>query len=113
MNAVPKFVVTRRGSVTPWENTRVTDGADLAAEVARLRTEAAGDVAIFGSSGLTVSLLEHGLVDALRILLHPVLLGRGHSLYAGLRDRVDLAAGAVTVFRSGNVLLRYRPSGRP
>jgi hypothetical protein len=41
-----------------------------------------------------------------------VLLGSGRSLYAGLRDRVDLTAGAVTVFRSGNVLLRYRPPGR-
>ncbi|MFE7211938.1 dihydrofolate reductase family protein [Streptomyces sp. NPDC001698] len=112
MNAVPKTVVTGSGPVTPWENTRVTDGSALAAEVARLRAESAGDVAVFGSSGLTVTLLEQGLVDELRILLHPVLLGRGRSLYAGLKDRIDLTAGAVTVFRSGNVLLRYRPPGR-
>ncbi|MGP4109883.1 dihydrofolate reductase family protein [Streptomyces sp. 4N509B] len=109
MNAVPKTVVTRSGRVTPWENTRVTDGADLGAEVARLRAESSGDVAVFGSSGLTVTLLEQGLVDELRVLLYPVLLGRGRSLLAGLRERVPLAAGAVTVFRSGNVLLRYHP----
>ncbi|MFD7283204.1 dihydrofolate reductase family protein [Streptomyces sp. NPDC059862] len=111
MNTVPKTVVAGGGPVTPWENTRVTDGSDLAAEVARLRAESAGDVAVFGSSQLTVTLLEQGLVDELRILLHPVLLGRGRSLYAGLKDRIDLTAGAVTVFRSGNVLLRYRPPG--
>ena len=87
MNAVPKTVVTSSGQVTAWE------------------------VAVFGSSTLTVSRLEQGLVDELRILLNPVLLGRGRSLFAGLKDRVDLTAGAVTVFRSGNVLLRYRPPG--
>ncbi|UCM88090.1 dihydrofolate reductase family protein [Streptomyces marincola] len=111
MNAVPKTVVTGGGQVTPWEGTRVTDGGDLPGEVERLRRESAGDVAVFGSSGLTATLLEQGLVDELRILLHPVLLGGGRSLFAGLRERVDLTAGAVTVFRSGNVLLRYRPSG--
>lgn len=58
-----------------------------------------------------MTLLERGLVDELRILVHPVLLGRGRSLYAGLKDRIELRAGAVTVFRSGNVLLRYRPAG--
>ncbi|MQA06256.1 MAG: hypothetical protein GEV07_27240, partial [Streptosporangiales bacterium] len=60
--------VTSSAQVTPWEGTRVTDGTDLHADVARLRTEATGDVAIFGSSGLTVTLLEQGLVDELRIL---------------------------------------------
>ncbi|MBQ0868490.1 dihydrofolate reductase family protein [Streptomyces sp. A73] len=52
------------------KNTRTTDGGDLGAEVARLRSESHGDVAIFGSSDLTVTLLEQGLVDELRILLH-------------------------------------------
>lgn len=59
-----------------------------------------------------MSLLEQGLVDELRVLLHPVLLGRGRSMLAGLGERLDLTAGAVTVFRSGNLLLRYRPSDR-
>ncbi|MDH6222274.1 dihydrofolate reductase family protein [Streptomyces pseudovenezuelae] len=58
------------------------------------------------------ALLNQGLVDELRILLYPVLLGRGRSLYAGLKDRIDLTAGAVTARPSGNVLLRYRPPGR-
>ncbi len=113
MNAVPKTVVTRGGGpVAPWQNSRVTGSGDLGAEVARLRAEAGGDIAVFGSSDLTVTLLEQGLVDELRILLHPVLLGSGRSLFAGLRDRLDLTPGPVTVFRSGNVLLRYRPPTR-
>jgi len=112
MNAVPKTVVTGGGPVTPWEGTRVVDGRHLGAELDRLRTEADGDVAVFGSSALTVALLEQGLLDELRILLHPVLLGGGRSLYAGLKEHIGLEAGAVTAFRSGNVLLKYRPPGR-
>ncbi|MFK0258531.1 dihydrofolate reductase family protein [Streptomyces sp. NPDC090445] len=112
MNAVPKTVVTDSGKVTPWEGTRVVDGSGVDAEIARLRTEAAGDIAIFGSSGLTATLLERGLVDELRILVNPVLLGRGRSLFAGLEDRMHLTPGAVTAFRSGNILLRYGPPDR-
>ncbi|GAA2064577.1 dihydrofolate reductase family protein [Streptomyces albiaxialis] len=116
MNAVPKTVVTSGGHpLTPWEGSRSVDGSDLPAEIARLRRESTagapgsgGDVAVFGSSDLTVSLLEQGLVDELRILVHPVLLGGGRSLFAGLKERVELTPGAVTTFRSGNVLLRYR-----
>ena len=113
MNAMPKTVVTNSGRVTPWENSRVVDDAGLEAEVARLRAESAGDVGVFGSSGLTVTLLERGLVDELRILLNPVLLGGGRSMVAGLKDHTHLTPGPVTVFRSGNLLLRYRPADRP
>lgn len=109
MNAVPKTVVTGGDTVTPWRNSRIVDGGDLGGELARLRAGTTGDIAIFGSSGLTVTLLEQRLVDELRILVHPVLLGEGRSIYAGLRERIDLSAGAVTVFRSGNLLLKYHP----
>ena len=71
--------------------------------------ETGGDIAVFESSALTVTPLERGLVDEPRIVLHPEPLGRGRSLYAGLEDRIDLTAGSVAVFRSGNILPRYRP----
>ncbi|GHJ18920.1 dihydrofolate reductase family protein [Streptomyces albus] len=74
MNAVPRTVVTGSGRVAPWEGTRVTDGSDLAADMARLRAATEGDIAVFGSSSLTVTLLEQGLMDELRTLLHPVVL---------------------------------------
>ncbi|WP_267880873.1 MULTISPECIES: dihydrofolate reductase family protein [Streptomyces] len=74
MNAVPRTVVTGSGRVTPWEGARVTDGSDLAADMARLRAATGGDIAVFGSSSLTVTLLEQGLMDELRTLLHPVVL---------------------------------------
>ncbi|NUL43924.1 dihydrofolate reductase [Cellulosimicrobium funkei] len=109
MNAVPKTVVTQGSATPPWTGTTIVDGRNLSADVTRLRAITTGDVAVFGSSELTVSLLEQGLIDELRILVHPVLLGRGKSLYAGLDQHIELTAGPTTVFRSGNVLLRYEP----
>lgn len=110
MNAVPKTVVTRSGDVPPWAGTSVVDGSDLGADVRRLRAATTGDVGVFGSSGLAVSLVEQGLLDELRILVCPVLLGRGKSLFAGLSERTVLTAGPTTVFRSGNVMMRYTPT---
>ncbi|NDK30539.1 dihydrofolate reductase family protein [Nesterenkonia haasae] len=110
MSSVPKLVVTGNSDLPPtWRGTTITDGKNLAADIARLGSEVAGDIAVFGSSELTTSLMQEGLIDELRILIHPVLLGSGRSLLNGLAHRVPLEAGPATVFRSGNVLLTYRP----
>jgi dihydrofolate reductase len=67
------------------------------------------DPAIFGSPTLTVSLLEQGLVDELRVMIDPVLLGAGKSLLSGLKERVPVDLMRATTFSSGNVLLQVRP----
>ena len=64
---------------------------------------------IFGSPTLIGNLIRLGLVDELRVMIHPVALGRGKSLFASLGSRVSLQLLRTTVFRSGNVLLTYRP----
>lgn len=109
MNDVPKLVVTRTLETASWSGTSIADGSDLAADLERLRATDTGDIAIFGSSDLTVTLLEEGLVDEVRILVHPVLLGEGRRMYPGLSRSLELATTSVTTFRSGNVLLTYRP----
>lgn len=112
MNSVPKVVVTRNADLRPtWTGTETIDGKDLAADIERLSSEVEGDIAIFGSSELATSLLRAGLIDEIRILIHPVLLGRGRSVLHGVAHRIRLEAGPATVFRSGNVLLTYRPPG--
>jgi dihydrofolate reductase len=65
-----------------------------------------------GSSDLTVSLLEEGLVDELRIMVNPVVLGDGKSLYRTARGRTGLTLLRARPFNSGNVLLYYQPLGR-
>lgn len=108
MNSIEKFVFSDSLTEATWNNSTLIRG-DLGEAVAKLKDQPGKHLALFGSPTLTVSLLGLGLVDELRIMVHPILLGDGKSLFAGLKDRVPLALGTTTVFSSGNVLMRYRP----
>jgi dihydrofolate reductase len=91
-----------------WSNTTVATG-NVAEMVTQLKRQPGKDIAVFGSSQLTVSMLKQNLVDELRVMVHPVLLGAGHSLFTGLSSRVQLKLQRTMTFRSGNVLLCYQP----
>jgi len=108
MDATPKTVLSSTPGAAGWSNVTVVDG-DAVATVTELKQRPGGDVAIFGSSTLTAHLLADGLVDELRVIVAPVLLGGGSSLFAGLDAPVALDLASTTTFGSGNVLLCYRP----
>ena len=110
MNALPKLVLSRTLDRADWANTRIVKG-DVAAELTRLKQQPGKDIAIFGSSDLVVSLLGMGLVDELRIMVHPVVLGAGRSLFRTAPERMRLHLVEARPFRSGSVLLTYRPAG--
>lgn len=106
MNATPKVVVsTTLNEPTEWANTRVVTRPE---ELATLKAEPGKDIAVLGSSRLTVALLGLGLVDELRILVNPVVIGDGKSLFRGAQQ-IDLTLVDTRVFDSGNVLLTYQP----
>jgi len=110
MNTIPKIVFSSTLGTADWQNTRlVTDGA--ADAIAELKQQRGGDLALFGSPTLTASLIEQGLVDELRVMVQPILLGGGKSLFSALTRRVPIELLRATVFHSGNVLLTYRPVG--
>jgi dihydrofolate reductase len=108
MNTTPKVVFSTTLDTVDWDNTQLVRG-DAAAEVAKLKQQPGKDLAIFGSADLTTSLLQAGLVDELRIMVNPIVLGNGKSLFASLPDRVHLNLVNSRGFRSGNVLLYYQP----
>jgi dihydrofolate reductase len=108
MNAIPKVVISKSLAKAEWNNTMLIKG-DVSEAVAALKAHPGKDIAVFGSSTLTASLLDQDLLDELRVMVHPVLLGAGHSLLAGLTSRVKLELQRAMTFRSGNVLLCYRP----
>jgi dihydrofolate reductase len=110
MNTLPKLVVSRTLARADWANTRILRD-DVAAELTRLKRQPGKDIAIFGSSDLVVSLLAMGLVDELRIMVHPVVLGAGRSLFRTAPERMHLHLVEARPFRSGSVLLTYRPAG--
>jgi dihydrofolate reductase len=108
MNDTPKIVFSTTLERADWTGTRlVSENVDE--EVAKLKAEPGRDLAIFGSIDLTRRFLEAGHLDELRVMIHPVLLGAGHSLVHGLRARVPLRLIDSRVFASGNVLLTYEP----
>jgi dihydrofolate reductase len=108
MNSIPKVVFSSTLNSADWENSTLVTG-DAAEAIAELKQQPGKDLAMFGSPTLTASLIEQGLVDELRVMVQPILLGAGKSLFAALRRRVPVELERTTVFRSGNVLLHYRP----
>jgi dihydrofolate reductase len=111
MNGLPKLVVSRTLREADWANTRIIDD-DVAGELTKLKQQPGKDIAVFGSSDLTVSLLGLGLVDELRIMVAPVVLGAGRSLFRTAPERIHLQLLSTRAFRSGNVLHTYRPAAR-
>jgi dihydrofolate reductase len=108
MNDAEKIVFSASLSEADWAKTRLVT-TDATATVRELKEQPGNDLALFGSATLTVSLLEHGLVDELRVIVNPILLGDGVSLFSSLSGRVPLKLLRTTTFSSGNVLLSYQP----
>jgi len=108
MNAIPKFVFSRRLTTSDWNNTRIF-GADAPGTVAKLKRETAKDIFVFGSADLSASLIPAGLFDEFRIALNPVILGGGTPLFkAG--DKLKLKLLDATTHSTGVVILRYQPA---
>jgi dihydrofolate reductase len=112
MNTLPKIVVSTTLGSADWANTRVV-GQNVAEEITRLKQQPGKDLAILGSPNLTVSLLGMGLVDELRVLVNPVVLGDGKSLFRSTKEELKLQLLQTRTFSSGNVLLTYQPPGGP
>jgi dihydrofolate reductase len=111
MNGLSKIVVSRTLDTAEWANTRLIK-VGVAEELTKLKRQPGKDIAILGSSDLTVSLLQMGLVDEVRIMVNPVILGAGNSVFRTADKRIDLELVKSRPFDSGNVLLYYRPAAR-
>jgi class 3 adenylate cyclase/dihydrofolate reductase len=109
INSLEKCVVSTTLREPTWNNTTVIRG-DLAREVSRLKQRIDGDIFVFGSADLVDSLMELDLVEELRIMLFPIVLGSGKRLFRDERDISHLRLVGTRAFASGVVLLTYEPS---
>jgi dihydrofolate reductase len=107
MNAIPKYVVSMTLQTVGW-NARLLTG-DVAAEVTRLKQESGGYLLKYGTGPLDRVLLEHGLIDELRIWLVPVTVGPGQRLFEDVADMGFQLSGTTTL-STGVVVLRYQPA---
>ena len=110
-NTMPKYVVSSTLRDPEWTNTTVISGDDLAAAVGRLRADLDGDVVVHGSASLAQALLAQDLVDELRLMVFPVVLGTGKRLFAEGSGKKPLALVDSRTVGDGVTILVYRPPG--
>jgi dihydrofolate reductase len=108
LNELPKYVVSSTLTDPPWNATVLGD--DWAQEVARLRTELDGEIVVYGSRRLSQALIEMGLVDELRLMVYPVVLGAGDRLFGDTHDKIPMRLVESRPFGVGVVNMIYAPA---
>ena len=108
MNTLPKIVFSRTLEKAEWNNTRLVKD-NVAEEISRLKQQSGRDLLLFGSAGLASTLTQLGSIDEYRIMVNPVILGKGKPLFSGIHHRLVLKLVRTKIFRNGNVLLCYQP----
>jgi dihydrofolate reductase len=109
LNAMPKYVVSSTLEEPEWNNSTVLKG-DVAEEVAKLRRDQDGDIVVHGSARLVQTLVEHDLVDELRLMVFPVVLGSGKRLFGETSDKKPLRLVDSRVVGDGVAILVYQPA---
>lgn len=108
MNELTKIVFSRTLNKAEWNNSLVVK-ENIAEEVSRLKQQPGKDMVIFGSGTIVSALTKLGLIDLYRLIVNPVILGRGKPLFKGLDDKLKLKLLNAKAFGSGNVILEYEP----
>jgi dihydrofolate reductase len=108
-NSMPKYVVSSTLENPEWTNSHVLEG-DVVEAVRRLRDELDGDIVVHGSAQLVQSLLEHDLVDELRLMVYPVVLGDGKRLFGETSDKKTLRLVDSKVVGEGVAIMVYQPA---
>ena len=108
-NGMPKYVVGTKADAARWSNSTVLEGEPVEA-ARRLRGEHQGDIVVHGSARLAQTLLEHDLVDELRLMVFPVLLGKGKRLFGETSDKKKLRLVDSRVVGDGVTILTYQPA---
>ena len=108
-NNMPKYVVSSTLQKAEWNNSTVLKG-DLVAAVSKLKQDVDGDIVVHGSARLVQALIEHDLVDELRLMVFPVVLGTGKRLFGETRDKKSLRLVRSTTVGDGVAILVYQPA---
>jgi dihydrofolate reductase len=107
MNRLPKVVFSRTLSAVSWSNTRLVRG-DPAAVIRKMKDEPGPGMAILGSGSIVAQLTQARLIDEYQIVVVPVILGKGRTLFEGLPEKQALKLAKSRTFSNGNVVLYYR-----
>src|ERR1043165_3666964 len=109
-NSVPKHVATHRSDKLDWQNSHALEG-DFADAIRALKQQDGSNLLTWGSAGMVRQLLAAGLVDELRLMIYPVVLGRGKRLFGDNAQPSAFSLTHSTSTASGVLLTRYARSG--
>ncbi len=110
MNTLPKYVFSRTLQTVigkdAWQNVHLVPSV-TPEFIQKVKQESEKDIAVLGSNNLCVTLLENNLLDELRIMVNPLVIGKGIPLFAGIEKKEQFHLESSRSFKNGNVLLRY------
>jgi dihydrofolate reductase len=109
-NSMPKYVISSTLNEPEWNNSTVLKD-DVAEEVGKLRQEQDGDIVVHGSAQLVQTLIENDLVDELRLMVYPLVLGSGKRLFGETGDKKPMRLVDSKVVGDGVAILIYEPAG--
>lgn len=109
MNDLPKVVFSRTLDKATWNNTKLVK-SDLAGEIRKMKREPGDDMVILGSGTIVSQLTQEGLIDEYQIIVIPIILGKGRTLFEGVKNRVKLKRTKTRNFKNGNVFSAYVPA---
>jgi dihydrofolate reductase len=108
MNSLPKYVVSSTLDDPDWNNSTVLKG-DVVDAVSKLKQEIDGEIVVLGSPSLARTLIEHDLVDELRLMVYPVVLGAGEHLFVETSDKIFMRLVETRPVGGGIAILIYEP----
>jgi dihydrofolate reductase len=106
LNSLPKYVVSSTLEEPKWTNATVLAG-DIVTEVSKLKRELTGDIVVYASYQLGRTLMEHDLVDELRLFVYPVVLGAGERLFGETSDKKPMRLVRAQAVGDGLVFFTY------
>src|SRR6478672_6394243 len=109
MNRMHKIVFSRTLADVTWSNTTLMKG-DLVTEIRKLKETEGKDIAILGSGTLVAQLTPHLLIDEYQLVVNPLVIGKGRTMFDGITERVTLKPTKSRTFRNGSMLLCYEPA---
>jgi dihydrofolate reductase len=107
MNGISKIVFSKTLEKAEWNNSRLVRD-HIAEEVGKLKEQSGEDLGVFGSANLLSTLIRLNLVDEHRVMVNPIVLGKGTPLFQ-TSERLPLRLASTRTFGNGNVLLCYQP----
>ena len=108
MNEMPKIVCSRTLTSASWTNTTLLTH-NLIGTVQKLKSETGPDMTILGSMSIIVQLSDAGLIDNYQVVVNPIVLGKGKSVFAGLKKPLQLELTDTRTFANGSTVLWYVP----